>query len=578
MSKVIVGIDFGTSGIGYAFSFSGENPNAIMLSDFHGQNADNKVSSEIILDNNLEDVLSFGNECKRYIRTHLDKNKYEYFTNIKMNLYHKKYKIKSTNGKEADIELIIYKILKKVSEDAIVQIKRANGSIKTSDIKWIVTIPAIWEERSKQIMINASIKAGLIDKDSDKSLFLALEPEVAGIYYYIASSMTKDAGNNGFINEGKPYIICDIGAGTVDICTHRKVMKNNKVSELIEEYPPIGGDYGGQVINEEFIKIFIMEIFGEDLVKKLQTNTNDNEEWAQFEKEIEELKISCYENELNNLILDCSLFDDDSIDKTLNDYISEYDTRESKYKKYKIQGKKRWKLEFSSQIFIDIAKDLSRKIFTKIEEIYNNVHTGYIIMTGAGSKNDLITNYFYDFANEKNMKIEITIPPQREISIMKGAVLFGFQNDIIRKRKAKYSLGVRVYEKWDEKFKDKGIKSFSEIYKAYVCTNAFSKFITVNQYIKFNEVIRQEYKALFKNTDIIFYKTYKEICTFIDEKDENGQLIIQKFGKINFDIGEDYDINKRDIIIEMKLGGTYIDVSVIYEKTGKKIDSSITFN
>ena len=199
-------------------------------------------------------------------------------------------------------------------------------------------------------------------------------------------------------------------------------------------------------------------------------------------------------------------------------------------------------------------------------------------MTGAGSKNDVITNYFYDFANEKNMKIEITIPPQREISIMKGAILFGFQNDIIRKRKAKYSLGVLALEEWDEKYKDKGIKKFSEIYKKYLCTNTFSKFITVNQYIKFNEVIRQEYEAPIKNPNITFYKTYKENCTFIDEKDENGQLIIEKFGKINFDIGEDYDINKRDVIIEIKLGGTYIDVSVIYEKTGKKIDSSITFN
>ena len=47
-----------------------------------------------------------------------------------------------------------------------------------------MTIPAIWEERSKQIMIKASIDAGLIDKNSDKSLFLALEPEAAGIYYY----------------------------------------------------------------------------------------------------------------------------------------------------------------------------------------------------------------------------------------------------------------------------------------------------------------------------------------------------------------------------------------------------------
>ncbi len=38
-----------------------------MLLDFHGQNTDNKVSSEIILDNNFKDVLSFGNECKWYI-------------------------------------------------------------------------------------------------------------------------------------------------------------------------------------------------------------------------------------------------------------------------------------------------------------------------------------------------------------------------------------------------------------------------------------------------------------------------------------------------------------------------------
>ena len=577
MSKVVVGIDFGTAGIGYAFSFS-NNPNSIILSEFHGQNADNKVSSEIILDNNLEDVLSFGNECKGYIRTHLDKNKYEYFKNIKMNLYHKKYRIKSTNGKEADIELIIYKILKKVSEDAIVQIKRANDLIKKSDIKWIVTIPAIWEERSKQIMINASIKAGLIDKDSDKSLFLALEPEVAGIYYYISSSLIKDAGNIAFISEGKPYIICDIGAGTVDICTHRKVMENNNVAELIEEYPPIGGDYGGQVINDEFIKRFIVEIFGEDLVKKLQTQTDDNEEWDKFQKEIEQLKISCYENELTNLILDCSLFVDDSNNKTFNDYISEYDSKKSKYTKYKIQGKKRWRLEFSSQIFMDIAKELSRKIFSKIEEIYNTIHTGYIIMTGAGSKNDVITNFFYHFAKEKGMKIEISIPPNREISIMKGAVLFGFQNDIIRRRKAKYTLGINASEFWNDKYKDKGIKVYSEIDKNYICSNKFSKFITVNQYIKFNEVIRQEYEATNENPYIDFYKTLKKDCIFVDEKDENDELIIKKFGRINFNIGKDFDVNNKKVIIEMKLGGTYIDVSIIYEKTGKKIDSSFTFN
>ena len=69
MSKVVVGIDFGTSGIGYAYGFSNNLEN-IALSDFHGQNSDNKVPSEIILDNYLEDILAFGSECNRYISTH----------------------------------------------------------------------------------------------------------------------------------------------------------------------------------------------------------------------------------------------------------------------------------------------------------------------------------------------------------------------------------------------------------------------------------------------------------------------------------------------------------------------------
>ena len=170
MNNVVIGIDFGTSGIGYAYSFSGDNPNSIILSDFHGQSADNKVPSEIILDNYFEDVLAFGNECKGYIRTH-DKTEYEYFKNIKMNLYHKIYTIKSTNGKEANIELIISKILKKISDNAISQIERSGFHINKENIKWVVTIPAIWEEKSKQIMIKASINAGLIDINSDKSLF-----------------------------------------------------------------------------------------------------------------------------------------------------------------------------------------------------------------------------------------------------------------------------------------------------------------------------------------------------------------------------------------------------------------------
>ena len=114
--------------------------------------------------------------------------------------------------------------------------------------------------------------AGLIKTDSDKSLFLALEPEVAGIFY--AVSYLHDKNNVSLMmQEGRPYIVCDIGAGTVDICTHRRILKNTETIELNEEYPPLGGDYGGNKINEEFINKFIVDIFGKEKVKKMKTET-----------------------------------------------------------------------------------------------------------------------------------------------------------------------------------------------------------------------------------------------------------------------------------------------------------------
>ena len=71
MTEVVVGIDFGSSSSGFAFAFC-DNKNEIIHGRIYGENADNKVPTEIILDNSNKTV-KFGVECKEYMNKKVQK-------------------------------------------------------------------------------------------------------------------------------------------------------------------------------------------------------------------------------------------------------------------------------------------------------------------------------------------------------------------------------------------------------------------------------------------------------------------------------------------------------------------------
>lgn len=83
-ADAVVGIDFGSSGTGYAYSFN--NPEDIILGNIKGQGADVKALTEIILDKELN-VLAFGDDCKKYISNNQMNKEELYFQRIKMPLY-----------------------------------------------------------------------------------------------------------------------------------------------------------------------------------------------------------------------------------------------------------------------------------------------------------------------------------------------------------------------------------------------------------------------------------------------------------------------------------------------------------
>jgi hypothetical protein len=92
-------------------------------------------------------------------------------------------KVKSLNGKEFSALNIFSYSLKWIKETVLNELNdQLIEKIQNDNIKWILTVPAIWKAKSKYFMREAAYEAGLISRDYPDQLLIALEPETASIY------------------------------------------------------------------------------------------------------------------------------------------------------------------------------------------------------------------------------------------------------------------------------------------------------------------------------------------------------------------------------------------------------------
>ena len=184
---IIVAIDFGSARAGYAFSFP--NNENIYLCNFDKEKYKGKTLNETVLDDS-DNCIEYGLIVYEYIKNGKLKNNEHFYERIKMNLYDEIYTIKASNSlKSISLVVLISKILEYLKKHAIEAITKITEGIqnqynyeqKTNQIRWVLTVPAIWDEKNKYIMMMAAEKAGILE-DAHKNLFFALEPESASYY------------------------------------------------------------------------------------------------------------------------------------------------------------------------------------------------------------------------------------------------------------------------------------------------------------------------------------------------------------------------------------------------------------
>ncbi|ELW71008.1 Heat shock 70 kDa protein 12A [Tupaia chinensis] len=228
---VVVAIDFGTTSSGYAYSFSKEPECIHVMRRWEGGDpgVSNQKTPTTILLTPERKFHSFGYAARDFYHD-LDPNE------AKQWLYLEKFKMKlhttgdltmdtdltAANGKKVKaLDIFAYALqyfkeqaLKELSDQAGSEFEnsdvrwvitvpaiwkqpakqfmrqaayqelsdQAGSEFENSDVRWVITVPAIWKQPAKQFMRQAAYQAGLASPENSEQLIIALEPEAASIY------------------------------------------------------------------------------------------------------------------------------------------------------------------------------------------------------------------------------------------------------------------------------------------------------------------------------------------------------------------------------------------------------------
>ena len=70
--------------------------------------------------------------------------------------------VKAMNGKEYYLVDVIAHTLKYLKDQLIRKLKSAEIGYQATDFDWVITVPAIWRARGKQMMREAGYKVGIV--------------------------------------------------------------------------------------------------------------------------------------------------------------------------------------------------------------------------------------------------------------------------------------------------------------------------------------------------------------------------------------------------------------------------------
>ncbi|XP_061164136.1 uncharacterized protein LOC133173197 [Saccostrea echinata] len=561
---VVVAIDFGTTYSGFAYSFSKE-PSIVTTQEWKAESAEKsfmslKTPTTLLLDDE-DNFVAFGYKAEQLYKEFVEDErhtKYRFFKNFKMTLHKKEcldsdMMLEDHQGKPLSAMEVFAKSLNYLKDTFWESIKSSDQPVEENKVFWIITVPAIWDEFSKQFMKNAAEKVGI----PNDRLTLALEPEVAAIYVITEAKLVLQKSTPFTKYEpGQRILVADLGGGTADFSVV-EVTKDYKLEHL---HYASGGDWGGNAVNQEIYKIFT-ETFGEEVMRSFWEM---KAEVLEMENEIElkkrDLKI---EGKLSVRVL-----------PALANLCEEI--RGHNYKKIIEQSQHKKSLKVKAGAKIIFETDLTKRIIDSVVgqiaihiksilEAPKVAGVKTIILVGGFAECDIVNKYI----TREFPEYDVKIPLEPGLAVLKGAVKFGHDQGIIAARVCDYTYGIEsnrypLATDPAEKIQWVGSKQ--------LCTDYFEKIISIGEMVKVGEERQTEVFASTEDMTKMTVNIYRS-------RHQNPQFITDEgcelFGEMTVNMPNIKGGQDRTVIVSMKFGETEILFSGQDKTSGERRDLTV---
>lgn len=379
-----------------------------------------------------------------------------------------------------------------------------------------------------------------------------LEPEAAAMFCQQEILDAPQTPDNELTSH---YLVVDCGGGTVDIAAHKLTKKSDGQVSIDEIHQAHGGAHGGFVVNDEFEKMLekLFQLTKEGIYEMKRKFARS---WIKLlYKEFEYSKCRTDSNSPTAITIALPgkmlAYVEEITGKKITQLVAEYTS-------YNLE----WDdeddglvLPFStinslfapviSQIIMAIKQVLRKPECHCVEKI---------LLVGGFAESNVL---FEEVEKEFSPAITVKKSSAPSLSVLKGAIIYGKNQNMIKSRKMCQSIGVETWDDFDPFIHDEKRKVMSD--GIAFCRNVFTRLIDINESVDVEQNLKYSFPLTSDNQDccsirIVGSRHNKTFYTDEDGCYEVGVITVTGLPK--------YDSGKpRMVQIELNVSGTEVTVS-----------------